>query len=121
MQQIFEHHGLRQKLLGPGPERLQDRIAVAAGADGQDRQAGKFALKLLNQLQGLGLVGVEGDDDQIGARLPGHVDEELVARAFGFEPDRLDAQQQIAERFACGISGIHDRNPLHFLHEHHRT
>ena len=115
--QLFQHHGLREEFLGPGPECLQDRLAVAAGADRQDRQSGKLALQLLNQLQGLGLVGIEGDDHQVGHRLPGHVDEELIARALSFEPDRLDAQQQIAKRLACGIGGIHNRDPLHVLHE----
>jgi hypothetical protein len=38
------------------------------------------------------MVGVERDDDGIRTGLPGHVDKELIARAFGFEPDGFDAQ-----------------------------
>ena len=65
-QQLFEHHGRGQEFLGPGPQGLQDRLAVAARADGEDRHVGKFDRQLLDELQRLVVVGVESDDDQVG-------------------------------------------------------
>ncbi len=115
-QQLFENDGGRQEFLGAGAEGLQYGLAVAARADGEDGHGGELAGQLLDQLQGLVVVGVERDHHDIGARLPGHVDKELVARAFGFEPNRLDAEQEIAERFARGVGGIDDRDSLHILH-----
>ena len=53
--------------------------------------------QLLDQLERLAVVGIEGDDDEVGGGLAGDVDEELVARALGFEPDGLDAEQQIPQ------------------------
>jgi len=115
-QQLFEHHRGGKELLGAGTEGLQDGLAVAARADGENGYGREFAGQLLDQLQGLVMVGVERDHDDIGTGLARHVDEELVARALGFQPDRLDAEQEVAERLARCVGGIDDRDALHVLH-----
>ena len=79
----------------PSPRALTARIGMSGQLGGQ----------LGDQLQGLGLVGIEGDDDDVGDGLLDHVEEELVARAFGFEPDRFHAEQQVAQRVAGGVDG----------------
>ena len=51
-QQFFEYDGLRQEFLGPVAQRLQNRLAVAAGANGEDGHAGEFLGQLGDQLDG---------------------------------------------------------------------
>jgi hypothetical protein len=37
-----------------------------------------------------------------------------------FQPDRFDAQKEIAQRFPGRIGRIDNGNPLHVLHVYHR-
>lgn len=78
-EEFFENDRRGEEFLGPGPQRLQDRLAVAASGHREDRHSGKFAGQLLNELQGLVVIGVKRDDDKVGSRLASHVDEKLVA------------------------------------------
>jgi len=62
------------------------------------------------------VIGIERDDDGIGARLPGHVDEKFIAGTFRFEPDRFDAEEQVAQGLARCVVGVHNGNTLYVLH-----
>ena len=83
---------------------------------GQDRHVREFHRQLLDQLQRLLMIRIEGDDHSVRARLPGDVDEKLITRAFRFQPDGFDAQQKITQGLTRGIRRIHDRNTLYVLH-----
>ena len=85
--------GWVQELLDAGPHRPQDQVAVGRRADDQDAALGRRLVQLADQLQGLLRVVVERHDADVGMRLGHDVGEELVARALGFEPDRVHAQQ----------------------------
>ena len=61
---------------------------------------------MLDQLQRLVGIGIERHDADVGMRLRDDVGEELVARAFGFEPNHVEAQQNRLQRFAGIITRI---------------
>ena len=96
------------------------RLAIATGADSQDRQSWKIVRQLTDNLQRLVVVGVEGDHGHVRIGLANDVRKELVACRFLLQPNGLDAEQQVAERLSGRIGGIDDGNALHVLHEHHR-
>ena len=91
--QVFDPHRLGQELLGPGPHRPQDQVAVGRRADDEDAALGRGLVQLGDQLQGLLRIVVERHDADVGMGLGHDVGEELVARALGLEPDHVHAQE----------------------------
>ena len=84
---------MREEVFGPALERLQKGLVVVA--DREDGQLRVLDRQLADHLQGSVLVGVEGNNGQVGHRLLliDHVEEVFVAGALGFEPDEIDAEQ----------------------------
>ncbi len=70
--------------------------------------SGAVCESLVDQVEGLLRVAVDGDDADVRVRLPDHVGEELVARALGLEPDHVHAQQHRLQRIARRVVGIDD-------------
>jgi hypothetical protein len=49
-------------------------------------------------------------------RLLYDVDEKLVPGTLRFEPDRIQAKQEIAKRLTSRVGGVHNGNALYILH-----
>ena len=98
--QIFDLHRLGQELLGPGAHGPQDQLPSVEELTTRMLHSGDVARQLLDELEGLVGIGIERDDADVGMRLRHDVGEELVARAFGFEPNHVHAQQHRFQRFA---------------------
>ena len=97
-QNVFELQRQAQELLGPVAHGLQDQAPLGGRADDQHVAVGKFLRDPGDQRQPFGRVGIERHQGDIGPRLHDHVEEEIVARALGLEPDRVDAEHQRLER-----------------------
>ena len=95
--QVFDLDRLGEELLGPGPHRPQDQLAVGRAADDEHAALGRDLADLLDQLEAFFGICVDRDDADVGLGLADDVGEELVARALGFEPDHVHAQQHVLD------------------------
>ena len=96
------------RMAWPSPRALTARIG----------RSGNSALQLLNQLQGLALIGIQGDHDHVRQRLPDHVEEEFDTREHSASSQTDSTpSKQVAKRLTRGIGGIHNGDALYVLHE----
>jgi hypothetical protein len=100
VRQIFDFERLCEELLGTGPHRTEDQIAIRRGAGDQDRAGGRRFRERRHELERFVRVTVEPDEADIGVRLREDVAKELVARALGFEPNAVETEDRSFQRVA---------------------
>ena len=115
--EVFRLERLGEELFRPGPHRPQDQIAVGRAAGDQDRALGRRLGQRGDQLQRLVRIAVERDEADVGIRLPDDVGKELVARALGFEPDGVEAEQRRLQRVARRVFRVDDSDSQDVAHE----
>ena len=77
---------------------------------------GEVLRQLFDQLQRLVGIGIQCHHADVGMRLRNDIGEEFVARAFGFQPDHVEAQQNRFQRFAGIIARIDYGQPQDVRH-----